>query len=68
MTLRACGLMDMTVDYGSDDYRFESYRARQNFSIGRKFEDKCLNTKSKFASFEFGFLAVQQRVKFFTNL
>ena len=27
-TKRACGLMDMTVDYGSDDYRFESYHAR----------------------------------------
>ena len=38
------------------------------FLIGRKFEDECLNTKSKFISFDFGFLAAQQRVKFSTNI
>ena len=38
------------------------------YLFGRKFEEECLNTKSKFASRDYGFLAVQQRFDFFTNL
>ena len=38
------------------------------YLFGRKFEEECLNTKSKFAGRDYGFLAVQQRFDFFTNL